>query len=128
MMRMIAIIAALMVFLLISVSVAQSFPPEHLQEIVFNPAYPFRFRDPLPKTFLFDRGLVVVFADFDDVRIIGVHPQDVGHIAHYVVCDVERRIMNGMPFALMWPVRAHLFSVELRWLGSGTIEHTHCIP
>lgn len=98
-------------------------PREHLLEWTFSSIYPFHHAPKL--TIPLNRGVTAVFTAHDEVRIIGVRGTE--SAARYVVCKVAHKITSGkIVFALMWPVRAHLFSDELKWVGSVEIDYSKC--
>lgn len=101
-------------------------PREHLLEWAFSSIYPFHHAPKL--TIPLDKRATALFTAHDEVRIIGVRNMNVG-VARRVVCGVAHKIANGrIVSALMWPVRVHLFSGELKWVGSVKIDHSECVP
>lgn len=125
--KIVSVFLVLLMFAVTPVTQAQV-PKEHLMERVFNAIYPFHHDPKLTMRLVIgDKRAIIVFADYDDVRIIGDWSTEV--MARHVVCATADKIANGvMSFALMWPVRAHLFSNELKWVGSVEIGYLDCSP
>ncbi len=126
-MKKAALMVLLGLFLVVSVVHAQV-PREHLMERVFSAIYPFHYDPKMTMHLIIDGHMaIVVFADYDDVRIIGSWSTE--GMARHVVCATADKIANGvMVFALMWPVRVHLFSDELKWVGSVEVDYLDCAP
>lgn len=103
-------------------------PREHVLEFAFNLLYPFTAT---PKAVMNIDGRQLIFASYDDLRIVGdlrgASAGEIAEIAKDAVCNVAHRIVSDtLTFALVWPVRVTLFSSNLGVVGVSEVDYWQC--